>query len=68
MSRQKAFDPFNMNIGIFTDTYKPNVNGVVTSVETLRMSLEASGQKVSIFAPNDRLKYGAFPKKRSGKL
>ncbi len=29
-----------MNIGIFTDTYFPQLNGVATSVQTLRRELE----------------------------
>lgn len=29
-----------MRIGIFTDTYIPNVNGVTTSVITLKEALE----------------------------
>ena len=32
-----------MKIGIFTDTYLPDVNGVVTSVELLRKILEENG-------------------------
>ena len=32
-----------MKIGIFTDTYLPDVNGVVTSVELLRKKLEENG-------------------------
>ena len=32
-----------MKIGIFTDTYLPDVNGVVTSVELLRKNLEENG-------------------------
>ena len=32
-----------MKIGIFTDTYLPDVNGVVTSVELLRKKLEDNG-------------------------
>ena len=29
-----------MRIGLFTDAYVPSVNGVVTSVETLKKALE----------------------------
>lgn len=32
-----------MKIGIFTDTYLPDINGVVTSVELLRKKLEEAG-------------------------
>jgi glycosyltransferase involved in cell wall biosynthesis len=41
-----------MNIGIFTDTYTPQVNGVVTSIETFRKEYEARGHEVFLFAPN----------------
>ena len=38
-----------MNIGIFTDTYYPQVNGVVTSIRTLEKELNKKGHKVYIF-------------------
>ena len=37
-----------MNIGLFTDAYVPSVNGVVTSVETLKKALEQKGHTVYI--------------------
>jgi 1,2-diacylglycerol 3-alpha-glucosyltransferase len=37
-----------MKIGLFTDTYVPQVNGVVTVVRTLKEGLEARGHEVSI--------------------
>ncbi len=40
-----------MNIGMFTDTYLPQVNGVATSVSLFKRYLEARGHKVYIFAP-----------------
>lgn len=40
-----------MNIGIFTDTYKPNINGVVTSIAIKKEQLEKIGHKVYIIAP-----------------
>lgn len=40
-----------MNIGIFTDTYKPNINGVVTSISIKKRELESLGNKVYIIAP-----------------
>ena len=40
-----------MKIGIFTDTYRPAVNGVVYVTETLRRTFEAAGHEVYIFAP-----------------
>ena len=38
-----------MNIGIFTDTYYPEVNGVANSVYQLKHGLERRGHKVYIF-------------------
>lgn len=38
-----------MNIGIFTDTYSPQVNGVVSSILTLEKQLIARGHNVYIF-------------------
>ncbi len=40
-----------MRIGIFTDTYKPEINGVVTSIELFRRQLEASGHTVYLVCP-----------------
>ncbi|MEK6557649.1 MAG: glycosyltransferase [Candidatus Margulisiibacteriota bacterium] len=40
-----------MNIAIFTDTYLPQINGVVTSIELFRAALVQKGHKVYIFAP-----------------
>ncbi len=37
-----------MRIGLFTDAYVPSVNGVVTSVETLKKALEQKGHTVYI--------------------
>ena len=38
-----------MNIGIFSDTYVPQVNGVVTVIRALKSGLEERGHKVYIF-------------------
>ncbi|GHT86888.1 glycosyl transferase [Spirochaetia bacterium] len=38
-----------MNIGIFSDTYTPQVNGVVTVVRALKRGLEQRGHRVAIF-------------------
>ncbi len=40
-----------MNIGLFTDTFMPQINGVGSSVTTLAKELRAKGHKVYIFAP-----------------
>lgn len=37
-----------MKIGLFTDTYLPNINGVVTSVEMTRKKLEELGHDVYV--------------------
>lgn len=42
-----------MNIGIFSDTYFPQLNGVATSIQTLRQELEKRGHQVYIFTPYD---------------
>lgn len=42
-----------MRIGIFTDTYLPDVNGVVTSVVTLKKALEENGHEVFIVTNHD---------------
>lgn len=42
-----------MNIGLFTDTYYPQISGVATSIFTLKERLEASGHNVYIFTTTD---------------
>ncbi|MCL2617152.1 MAG: glycosyltransferase, partial [Defluviitaleaceae bacterium] len=42
-----------MNIGIFTDTYSPQINGVATSIVTLRRELEKRGHMVFLFTAKD---------------
>ncbi|AEV95455.1 glycosyltransferase family 4 protein [Pediococcus claussenii] len=42
-----------MNIGLFTDTYFPQVSGVATSIKTLRDQLEKQGHQVYIFTTTD---------------
>jgi 1,2-diacylglycerol 3-alpha-glucosyltransferase len=42
-----------MNVGIFTDSYRPEISGVVVSVQTLKKSLTARGHRVYIFAPDN---------------
>lgn len=41
-----------MKIGIFTECYKPVMNGVVVSIDTFQRAIEAEGHEVFIFAPN----------------
>ena len=40
-----------MNIAHFTNTYKPNINGVSRSVSTFREALTRLGHQVFVFAP-----------------
>lgn len=40
-----------MKIAIFTDTYEPEINGIVTSTATFAKMLAADGHKVMIFCP-----------------
>ena len=42
-----------MNIGIFTDTYYPQINGVVTSIRMLEKELAKLGHRVFIFTTTD---------------
>lgn len=61
-----------MNIGLFTDTYVPQVNGVVTVLRTLKSELEHRGHNVYVFTvqhpkavPEDgvfRMRSFQFPK------
>ena len=41
-----------MKIGIFTDTYTPEINGVVTVLEMMTRELNREGHKVYIFCPS----------------
>ena len=45
-----------MRIGLFSDTYLPDVNGVVTSVDTLRLALEKLGNDVYVICPSNKVK------------
>jgi 1,2-diacylglycerol 3-alpha-glucosyltransferase len=40
-----------MRIGLFTDTYRPSINGIVFVVESLKKRLEEQGHEVYIFCP-----------------
>ena len=42
-----------MNIGIFTDSYFPQLSGVATSIKTLKDALEKQGHNVFIFTTTD---------------
>jgi 1,2-diacylglycerol 3-alpha-glucosyltransferase len=40
-----------MNIGLVSDTYEPQINGVVTSIELFKRALEEKGHTVYVFCP-----------------
>ena len=43
-----------MKIGLFTDTFYPEINGVATSCLTLEQELTRRGHEVHVFAPKCR--------------
>ncbi len=43
-----------MRIGFFTDTYTPQINGVVTSIRLFASALEARGHEIYVFAPTPK--------------
>jgi glycosyltransferase involved in cell wall biosynthesis len=40
-----------MRIGLFSDTYRPTINGITYVVDTLKTELEALGHEVYVFCP-----------------
>lgn len=40
-----------MKIGLFTDTYRPSINGIVFVVESLKREFETLGHEVYVFCP-----------------
>jgi len=48
-----------MKIGLFTDTYFPQISGVAVSIRTLKAELEKLGHTVYVFTPAQQ-----FPKQR----
>jgi glycosyltransferase involved in cell wall biosynthesis len=50
-----------MRIGIFTDTYVPDINGVVTVVRLMERELRKLGHEVIVFAPSHPGVYGNEP-------
>lgn len=40
-----------MRIGLFTDSYRPTINGITFVVESLKTNLEALGHEVYVFCP-----------------
>ncbi len=47
-----------MRIGLFTDTYRPSINGIVFVVESLKRHLEDLGHEVYIFCPARSIRRG----------
>jgi 1,2-diacylglycerol 3-alpha-glucosyltransferase len=46
-----------MKIGIFSDRYLPQTDGISISIETFRVELEKLGHEVYVFAPKPSLSY-----------
>lgn len=49
---KKYANPNCLNIGLFTDTFTPDINGVSVSVATLRNQLKKMGHNVYVVAPS----------------
>lgn len=47
-----------MRIGLFTDTYRPTINGITFVVESLKCNLEALGHEVYVFCPARTIRPG----------
>ncbi len=50
-----------MNIAIFTDTYRPEINGVITSIDLFRKQLQERGHTVYLFCPDYKRSAGTDP-------
>ncbi len=53
-----------MRIGLFTDTFRPSINGITFVVESLKRQLEALGHEVYVFCPARSMR----PDKQTGLL
>ncbi|GAB4544746.1 MAG: glycosyltransferase family 4 protein [Anaerolineales bacterium] len=51
MAKDSAPNPRSLRIGLFTDTYAPQVNGVSISLQLLYEYLTKRGHQVTVFAP-----------------
>ena len=49
-----------MRIGLFTDTYRPTINGITFVVETLKNQLESQGHEVYVFCPARTMRPGKY--------
>ncbi len=50
-----------MTIAIFTDTYRPEINGVITSIDLFRRQLQQRGHTVYLFCPDYNRNPGSDP-------
>ncbi|TAK88947.1 glycosyltransferase family 4 protein [Patescibacteria group bacterium] len=46
-----------MNIGLFSDSYLPSLDGISYSIEAFRVELEKRGHTVTVFAPSPSIRY-----------
>jgi 1,2-diacylglycerol 3-alpha-glucosyltransferase len=46
-----------MNIGLFSDSYLPSLDGISYSIESFRVELEKRGHNVTVFAPAPGIRY-----------
>lgn len=46
-----------MNIGLFSDSYLPSLDGISYSIEAFRKELEKRGHTVTVFAPSPGIRY-----------
>ncbi|WP_240839398.1 GNAT family N-acetyltransferase [Acidaminobacter sp. JC074] len=53
MTKKPGDNPEKLTIGMFTDTYMPQINGVATSIHVLTKELEKMGHTVYIITIND---------------
>lgn len=54
MVKTPGVNPNQLTIGMFTDTYMPQINGVATSIHSLAKELEKMGHKVYIITIKDQ--------------
>ncbi|MBQ1288917.1 MAG: glycosyl transferase family 1, partial [Erysipelotrichaceae bacterium] len=53
-----------MRVALFTDTYLPDINGVVSSIELLRKKLEEKGHEAYVVSTRP----GLFKVKKEGRI
>ena len=59
-----------MKIAFFTDTYRPQINGVVTSIDSFASQLRKQGHTVEIFSPRSKgfhsVSFAPYPEYKIG--